>query len=71
MEGGFGYSSIQSISRELFIMGLGMFAGFGVEITDHISCGLRAIWSPSFLHSGWFSPSDDDYFSLLLVFYIL
>jgi len=33
LEGGIGYSSVQSISRELYVMGAGLFAGVGVEIT--------------------------------------
>jgi hypothetical protein len=70
VEGGIGYSQIQSLSQKTFIMGAGFFAGVGVEITDHISCGARLIWSPSFLHSSW-TPSEDHYFSAMIFFYLI
>ncbi|MBN1523843.1 MAG: hypothetical protein JW904_05130 [Spirochaetales bacterium] len=68
-EGGMGYSGIQSISMQTFIMGGGLFTGFGVEITPHISCGVRLIYSPSFLHSGW-TPSNKNFFSMMAFLYI-
>jgi hypothetical protein len=70
VEGGLGYSQIQSISQRTFVMGAGLFAGFGVEITPRLGCGLRAIWSPSFLHSGW-TPSDNNYFSVMMFIYLM
>jgi hypothetical protein len=70
VEGGLGYSGIQSISERAFIMGAGLFAGAGVEITPRLGCGLRVIWSPSFLHSGW-TPSDENYFSIMAFLYLL
>ncbi len=69
-EAGFGYSSIQSVSEREFIMGGGLFAGAGVEITPRISVGARIIWSPSAMHS-WWTPSDKDYFSAMIFLYFL
>ncbi len=68
-EAGFGYSSIQSVSESEFIMGGGLFAGAGVEITPRISVGARIIWSPSAMNS-WWTPSDKDYFSAMLFLYL-
>jgi hypothetical protein len=64
VEAGGGFSIIPSIADRSYLFGTGVFGGLGVEITDWIGFGARAIWAPSALHSRW-TRSDDSVLSVL------
>jgi hypothetical protein len=64
IEGGVGFSSVQSVANDTFVFGVGIFTGLGVEITNDLSCGLRIIWFPSFFFSKW-TPSQDNYLTIV------
>lgn len=64
IEGGIGYSSIQSVANDFYIVGVGFFSGLGVEITNEISISLRLLWVPAFAHSQW-TPSKDNFITIV------
>jgi hypothetical protein len=69
VEGGLGYSGIMSISRQVYVMGGGLFAGTGVEIIPNLGCGIRIVWAPSFFHLRW-TQANESYLSVMTFLYI-
>ena len=65
VEAGVGLSSVISAADESYLFGSGFFGGAGVDITDRISVGVRAIWTPRRLDSGWTSSSATDAMTVL------
>ena len=60
VEAGVGLSSVISSADDSYLFGSGFIGGAGVEITDQIGVGVRAIWTPARLDSGWTSSSATD-----------
>lgn len=65
VEAGVGLSSFISAADRRYQFGSGFFGGAGVEITDRVGVGVRAIWTPARLDSDWTSSSPSDALTVL------
>jgi hypothetical protein len=64
-EVGAGLSSVISVADRSYLFGSGFFGGVGVDITDRIGAGVRAVWTPARLDSGWTSSSPTSALTVL------
>jgi hypothetical protein len=65
VEAGAGLSSVISVADRSYLFGSGFFGGVGVDITDQIGVGVRAVWTPARLDSDWTSSTPSDALTVL------